>query len=79
MFLRGDELDLVLLAAELVADGLGDLGIDLGQAGGEEVRKTARGDETALMGRIPREAYFGSAWPCSYHDARRDSKAGKTG
>ena len=30
--LRGDQLDLVLLAAELLADGGGDLGIGLGDA-----------------------------------------------
>ena len=34
--LRGDQLDLVLLAAELLADRARDLGIGLGERGGEE-------------------------------------------
>ena len=37
--LGGDQLDLVLLAAELLADGVGDLGIGLGERVGEEARK----------------------------------------
>ena len=38
---RGDQLDLVALAAELVADRAEDLGIGLGERGGEEGGKAA--------------------------------------
>jgi hypothetical protein len=34
--LRGDQLDLVALAAEFQLDGAGDLGIDIGKTGAEE-------------------------------------------
>ncbi len=40
---RGDQLDFVLLAAELELDGLGDLGIGLGERGGEEFREQRGG------------------------------------
>ena len=39
--LRGDQLDLVLLAAELLGDRVGDLGIGFGERGGEESGRAA--------------------------------------
>ena len=36
--LRGDQLDLVLLAFQLATDDAGELGVALGQRGGEEAR-----------------------------------------
>ena len=47
--LRGDQLDLVLLATEFLGDRIGDLGIGLGERGGKEAGRAVGADGAAAV------------------------------